>query len=90
MLTSNLANGNLQVDTILLRLANETGLLASLSHILTKLDSILHNCCLFGICLNYFLENGGKSGRVCSGVYSIYYCIGRLCPTSHGGLAKDY
>lgn len=90
MLISKLPNGNLQVNIILLRLVSEIGLLASLSHTLAKLDNFLHNCCLFGKYLNYFLESGWRSGRVCSVFYSIYYCIRRLCPTSHWGLAKNY
>lgn len=90
MLISNLPNGNLQVNIILLRLVSEIGLLASLSHTLAKLDNFLHNCCLFGKYLNYFLESGWRSGRVCSVFYSIYYCIRRLCPTSHWGLAENY
>lgn len=90
MFNSDLPNGNLQVHITLLRLVSEIGLLAFLSHKLSKLENFLHNCCLFGKYLNYFLESGWRSGRVCSGFYSIYYCITRLCPTSHWGLAKHY
>lgn len=90
MLISDLLNGNFQIDTTLLRLANEIGLLASLSHTLAKLDNFLHNRCLFGKYLNYFLESGWRSGRVCSAFYSICFCTWRFCPSSHGVLAEDF
>lgn len=69
ILVSDLPNRNLQIDTILLRLANEVGLLASLSHMLAKLDNFLHNCCLIWKMLKLFL---GKCLKVRQ---RVFFCI---------------